>query len=116
MPIDYSGLGKRIEKFRIKRNLTQEEVAKQCGVGPTHISNIETANARVSLSKLVLLANVLEVGIDDLLCDSLEHSLVAYQNDVQDLFSDCSIKEYKFLVELINTAKHAYRKNLDTKD
>lgn len=115
MTIDYSGLGKRIKTFRTKKNLTQEYIAKKCEVGETHISNIETANAKVSLQTLVCIANVLEVGMDDLLCDSIEHSNIAYQNNLQELFKDCSVKEYKFLVDLIETAKNSYRKNLNSK-
>lgn len=115
MTIDYSGLGKRIKTFRVKKNLTQEYVAKNCNVGSTHLSNIETANAKVSLQTLVCIANVLEVGMDDLLCDSIEHSNIAYQNNLQELFKDCSVKEYKFLVDLIETAKSSYRKNLNNK-
>lgn len=116
MTIDYSGLGKRIKTFRTKKNLTQEYVAKKCGIGSSHLSNIETANAKVSLQRLVNIANVLEVGVDDLLCDSMHHTSVAYENNLQELFKDCSVKEYKFLVDLIETAKSSYRKNLNSKE
>lgn len=115
MTIHYNELGKRIKIFRTKKNLTQEYVAKRCGIGASHLSNIETANAKVSLQKLVSIANILEVGMDDLLCDSLQHSNIAYQNDLQALFKDCSVKEYKFLVDLVETAKSSYRKNLNNK-
>lgn len=116
MPVDYNGLGKRVRKFRTKSNLSQEELAKECDIGSNHISNVETGNAKISLPSLVLLANALEVGTDDLLCDSLDHCKTAYQNDIQELFSDCSVKEYKFLVALVDTAKSAYRKNLDNEE
>lgn len=116
MPIEYNGLGKRVRKFRTKKNVTQEELAKECGLGTNHISNVETGNEKISLPSLVILANALEVGTDDLLCDSLDYCTTPYQNDIQELFNDCTVKEYKFLVELIDTAKSSYRKNLSNED
>ena len=42
MEINYKALGKRIKLARIEKELTQEKLAEQVGLSPTHMSNIES--------------------------------------------------------------------------
>lgn len=72
--IDYVSLGREIKKSREKKQITQEKLAENVGLSSTHISNIETAHTKVSLSALVLIANELEESVDDLLSNSLHLS------------------------------------------
>lgn len=71
MELDYKAIGKRIKIARIRTNLTQESVADRIGVTPQHVSNIETGNSSVSLTTLVAIANLLNVSVDELLCDTV---------------------------------------------
>ena len=69
--IDYVALGQEIKKCREKKHMTLEKLAENVGLSSTHISNIETAHTKVSLTSLVTIANELEVSIDELLSNSL---------------------------------------------
>ena len=40
--IDYAFIGARLKEARIRKNLTQEQLAAMTDVGSTHISHIET--------------------------------------------------------------------------
>ena len=54
-------LGKRIKELRIKRNLTQEYLAEQIGIGQRSLSRIECGNSFVTaetLSKLLEILNI----------------------------------------------------------
>lgn len=57
MELDYKAIGKRIKIARIKKNLTQEAIADKIGITPQHVSNIETGNASVSLTRNARLYN-----------------------------------------------------------
>lgn len=44
--------------------ITQETIANQLDVNPSHISNIENGRANPSLTVLVKIANILECSVD----------------------------------------------------
>ena len=68
MDLDYKAIGKRIKAARIKKGVTQDVIAERIGITPQHMSNVETANSKVSLATLVTIANELDVSFDELLC------------------------------------------------
>ena len=69
--MDYFALGKRIRKRRVEQGMTQEQLARQVGVTTSFIGHLERGSRKASLETLVALANALHVGVDYLLCDSL---------------------------------------------
>ena len=73
--MDYTALGERIRKARIKMNLTQETLASQIEVSTSFIGHIERGTRKASLETLVKLANALRTGVDALLADSLKGAL-----------------------------------------
>ena len=46
--IDYGSIGQKIRQIRLKKGMTQEEMAEAVGVGVTHISQLETGSGTVS--------------------------------------------------------------------
>lgn len=65
--LDFSRIGQRIKEVRTDKKLTQEYIAETTGVNVSHISNIENAKVKVSLTLLVAICNALEVTIDYIL-------------------------------------------------
>lgn len=109
MEIDYRAIGNRIRKYRLERSLTQENVSEYADLTPAHYSHIERGNTKPSLPTLIRIANVLNVSIDDLLCDNLGRSAHVRVKDINDLLADCSSSETKALVEVLAVAKKALR-------
>ena len=70
MTIDYKALGAKIKEYRKKENITQEQLAEMADISLSHMSNIETASASVSLPALKLIADALDVTLDELLIGS----------------------------------------------
>ncbi len=60
-------LSDRIAFFRKQKGFTQESLAAKIGKSDDTISNIERARNAVSFEIVVLIANVLEVSLDDLM-------------------------------------------------
>lgn len=108
--IDYVELGKRIKRIREEQKITQEHLAEVVNLSPTHISNIETAHTRVSLSSLVLIANELKVSMDELLFDSLVY---AYKDsalgNIVDL-NDCSREEITIISDVVKALRTSLKK------
>lgn len=57
-------IAKQIIDARIKRKITQEELARRMGTGQAVISRLENANARPSLSLIQRLADALNLKIE----------------------------------------------------
>ena len=69
LDIDYKAIGLRIKAARARKGLTQGNIANLTGLSTPHISNIETGNTKLGLPTIIHLANVLDVSVDELLCD-----------------------------------------------
>lgn len=87
--INYELLGLRIKEIRIRKNLTQENVASYVGCNVSHISNIENNHTKVSLNVLLAIANALHTSIDYLLSDQYENSSFALDNEILRALKDC---------------------------
>lgn len=69
--VDYVAMGKRMKMCRRARNLSQEEMADAVQISISFYGNIERGVRVPSVDTLVAIANVLEVGTDYLLTDSI---------------------------------------------
>lgn len=116
MEVDYKAIGQRIKIARIKKDITQEAVADLIDITPAHMSNVETGKTKVSLPTLIVIANALSVSVDTLLCDNVIASKVIFEREAKDIFSDCDEYEIRFLVDLMKSAKIAYRKDKNTRN
>jgi len=59
--------GKNVKIERVKKDLTQEELAEIMNVSQNYIACIETGRENMSLAKVLELANFLQVNINILL-------------------------------------------------
>lgn len=103
MPINYENLGTRVRKQREQKNMSQAELASAAELSTQHISNIENAKSKVSLEKIVDIANVLGCSVDELLCDSVIKSKEVYLNEAAVLIEDFSDAEMRALPEFLRS-------------
>ncbi len=59
--------GKNVKIERIKKDLTQEQLAEIMDVSQNYVASIEGGRANMSLAKILELANFLEIPIGKLL-------------------------------------------------
>lgn len=62
--LDFKTIGLRIKERRQAQGITQEFIADQLDVNPSHVSNIERGVAHPSLTVLVKIANILQCSVD----------------------------------------------------
>ena len=105
MAVDYVGIGKRIKYYRLKKELSQEELGEVVNVNNEHLSRIETGNKYPSLELLIMIANALEVSTDDLLIDSLEHTSSPIGRELHAVLSDCNHDELEMLTRTLKFLK-----------
>lgn len=111
MELDYNAIGKRIKIARIQKDMTQEKLAEAIELSPTHLSNIERGNGKVSLTTLVNIANILGVTVDNLLCDNVIKCKPEFEKDIQLLLNDCDDYEIRIIKDMIAFLIRTLRKD-----
>ena len=109
MNFDARGFGKRLKHIRMSHHLTQEELAEQIDTATSSISHLENGTHSPSLKTLIHLCNALDIGVDDLLADSLPVKSIHLDQDIAELLSDCTTSEKQIVKEIIISTKNALR-------
>lgn len=68
-------IGNKFQEYRLKNNLTQNQVAELTGLEPRHISQIERGLSKGSIDTLLKLCNAYKITPDIVLYDLLDESL-----------------------------------------
>lgn len=82
--IDGKKLGKKIKKRRLQLGLKQYELADMCNFCVSYIRQIESGQKIPSLDFLLRIANALEISVDVLVKDDLEHQELIYMRDIEE--------------------------------
>lgn len=110
--MDYYAIGQRIRKVRKARGLSQERLAEKVGISTTHMSHIETANTKMSLSTFAELASALEVRTDELLYDYRLEDRSASIAHITELLDDCTTQQVRIIEDTVKTLKESLNKNI----
>lgn len=82
-------IGKICQEYRLKSNLTQNQVSELTGLEPRHISQIERGLSKGSIDTLLKLCNAYKITPDiilyDLLDDELKNSVSIYDEKFKKL-------------------------------
>lgn len=82
-------IGKICQEYRLKNNLTQNQVAELTGLEPRHISQIERGLSKGSIDTLLKLCNAYKITPDiilyDLLDDDIKNSVSIYDEKFKKL-------------------------------
>ena len=103
MELNYRLIGKRIRRYRLSKNITQEELAFQINTSAAYISNIECGKKKASLQKLCEISEVLGITMNDLIYNSSEHLSGFSNKEFNELMSLCSKEEQNNLIEYISS-------------
>lgn len=82
-------IGKICLEYRLKNNLTQNQVSELTGLEPRHISQIERGLSKGSIDTLIKLCNAYKITPDiilyDLLDDELKSSICVFEENFKKL-------------------------------
>lgn len=82
-------IGNKFQEYRLKNNLTQNQVSELTGLEPRHISQIERGLSKGSINTLLKLCNAYkitpEIILYDLLDEDLKNSVSIYQEKFKKL-------------------------------
>ncbi|MGQ9823671.1 MAG: helix-turn-helix domain-containing protein [Desulfotomaculales bacterium] len=116
IPPDIDSLGKRIRKLRLQRGLSVTELARQAGVSPGLISQVERGYTIPLLDTLEAIAGILGVSLSFFLSkeESVQIFLKGLTEETKEVFcdpkvrsllralNDCNVKEFRYVLEFIS--------------
>ena len=105
MSVNRTSLGKRISFYRLKANLTQENLAAKVNCSREYIVHIENGTKVPSVPVLVEISNALSVSADDLLLDCLGHSSSSTNSELHRLLLDCNETEQTIIIRMAKELK-----------
>lgn len=78
--INYKEVGQRIKEFREETNITQEMLAEMLGLKRSTISQIENGKRKITADKLIKLATVFNITVDNLLSLEKQPEIILIKN------------------------------------
>ena len=95
-------IGDTFQKYRLKNNLTQNEVADMTGLEPRHISQIERGLSKGSIDTLLKLCNAYNITPDIILYDLLDDSTKNAISIYDEKFKKLSKRDKDTILNLID--------------
>lgn len=78
--MDYAKIGERIKAIRLKKGISQQELADKIGVTQSAVSHLEIGMRRLRLEPIIQIANAFEISVDELLGSSVKISIDKYDS------------------------------------
>lgn len=89
-------------EYRLKNNLTQNQVAELTGLEPRHISQIERGLSKGSIDTLLKFCNAYKITPDIILYDLLDDSIKSSISIYDEKFKKLSKKDKNTILHLID--------------
>ena len=106
--MDYTTIGKNLRKYRLERNLKQEQLAELVDLSPNYYAAIERGEKIPSLETFICILNALEVSSDLVLSDVLKTGYHAKNSALDDQLKNLPASERARIYAVIDTLlKHA---------
>lgn len=101
MMIDYKLIGRRIAFYRKSASVTQAVLSEKLSVTESYVSQIERGTAKVSLSRLSQIADVLGVDIAHLVSDRGAVSAECVNPEIAKILSKWPGEQIALLTDLL---------------
>lgn len=97
---DYSVIGRRIKKARLKQNLKQEELADKLDISVAFMSRVERGSSQINLKRLTQIAEILNVTPGYLLTGSNVKSKEYLKEDFKEILDKCTPQQQKLIYQI----------------
>lgn len=103
--LDQKEMGRRVRNRREAKNLSREELAESLGVSPQFVADIEYGNKGVSIKRLYLMCQVLDVTADYLLAGNIysrdeDEETIKVCEEIMGLLQKCDAKQLQGIREI----------------
>ena len=100
MDIDYDVIGKRIKQARMKKGLSQENLADELDISTAFLSRVETGKSQINLRRLLQVGKVLDVPPEELISGTYIYSERYLDREMSDILLKCSPKAQQLIYKM----------------
>lgn len=103
--LDQKEMGRRVRNRREAKNLSREELAEQLGVSPQFVADIEYGNKGVSIKRLYMLCQILDVTADYILAGNVyskdeDERAIKVCEEIMGLLQRCDARQLQGIREI----------------
>ena len=96
-------IGKRIQEFRKKKGMTQEELSEIIDISPHYLSALERGIYNIKLETLVKILNCLDCSADEVFCDVVDKSSAVSANRLSERLDSLPKEEQEKILAVVDT-------------
>ena len=98
-------VGKRIREVRVKKNMSQADLADKANISLSQISDIETGKSSMRLSTFIGIVEALQVSADVLLRPDIPEVNKLYRSEYAEVLEDCTPAEIDSILKIVKEIK-----------
>ena len=106
-------IGSRIREVRVKKSMSQAELAAKANISLPHISDLELGKSRMMLASFVRITEALQVSADSLLRPDIPEVKNLYQSEFADILDDCTPAEIDSILKIVKELKTTMHKKAE---
>ncbi len=95
--IDFKLIGERLREERLKKGMSQEELAEKLDVAVGYLSRVERGGTTINLRRLGQVSIILDIPLERLVTGIVKEDKRYLEEDFYEIFKQCS-KEKKRLI------------------
>ena len=95
-------LGQIFKEYRLKNNLTQENIAEKLGISVKYISRIENGNGGVKVETLVKYMNILGISPNIIFNDLIINDKLKPELELASKANNLSTEKINFLISIVD--------------
>ena len=103
-------IGKRIQEFRKKRGMTQEELSEVIEISPHYLSALERGIYNIKLETLVKILNCLDCSADEVFCDVVNRSCAVTSGRLSEKLEALPTEEQERILAVVDTMINSAKK------
>ena len=96
-------IGKRIQEYRKKKGITQEQLSEVLDISPHYLSALERGIYNVKLEMLVKILNYLDCSADEIFCDVVNKSFKVTPSILSQKLESLPKKEQEKILAVVDT-------------
>lgn len=94
-------IGQRIQKYRMKQNLTQDQVAETAGISQKHLSRIEQGYHNPRFDMIIQIAEALNIPTDALARDMSDNDISIFLENIRPNVEKLNASQMEYLQKSI---------------
>ena len=95
-------IGRRIQKIRKQKGLTQEQLAERVNISPHYLSALERGVYNIKLDLLVDILNVLNCSADEVFQDVVDSSSKIKASQLSEKLKGLPLQEQRKILEVVD--------------